>query len=46
MDQNVNIVHKFAADREMEISIQYHVMLILQSSDQILMRCYVISSIQ
>ena len=28
-------------DREMEISIQYHVMLIRQSSDQILMRCYI-----
>ena len=27
-------------DREMEISIQYHVMLIRQSNDQILMRCY------
>ncbi len=27
-------------DCEMEISIQYHVMLIRQSSDQILMRCY------
>ncbi len=29
-------------DREMEISIQYHVMLIRQSNDQILMRCYII----
>ena len=29
-------------DREMEISIQYHVMLIHQSNDQILMRCYII----
>ncbi len=29
-------------DREMEISIQYHVMLIHQSHDQILMRCYII----
>ena len=28
-------------DREMEISIQYHVMLIRQSNDQILMRCYI-----
>ena len=28
-------------DREMEISIQYHVMLIHQSNDQILMRCYI-----
>ena len=27
--------------REMEISIQYHVMLIRQSNDQILMRCYI-----
>ncbi len=27
-------------DREMEISIQYHVMLIRQPNDQILMRCY------
>ncbi len=32
-------------DREMEISIQYHVMLIRQSNDQILMRCYIMSSI-
>ncbi len=30
-------------DREMEISIQYHVMLIRQSNNQILMRCYIIS---
>ncbi len=30
-------------DREMEISIQYHVMLIHQSNDQILMRCYIIT---
>ena len=29
-------------DREMEMSIQYHVMLIRQSNDQILMRCYII----
>ena len=29
-------------DREMEISIQYHVMLLRQSNDQILMRCYII----
>ena len=29
-------------DREMEISIQYHEMLIRQSNDQILMRCYII----
>ena len=29
-------------DREMEISIQYRVMLIRQSNDQILMRCYII----
>ncbi len=28
-------------DREMEISIQYHVILIRQSNDQILMRCYI-----
>ena len=28
-------------DREMEISIQYHVMLIRQLNDQILMRCYI-----
>ncbi len=32
-------------DREMEISIQYHVMLIRQSNDQILMRCYIIFTI-
>ncbi len=32
-------------DREMEISIQYHVMLIRQSNDQILMRCYIIENI-
>ena len=30
-------------DREMEISIQYHVMLIRQSNDQILMLCYIIN---
>ncbi len=28
-------------DREMEISIQYHVMLIHQLNDQISMRCYI-----
>ncbi len=27
--------------REMGISIQYHVMLIRESNDQILMRCYI-----
>ena len=32
-------------DREMEISIQYHVMLIHQSNDQILMRCYIIYTV-
>ncbi len=32
-------------DRKMEIFIQYHVMLIRQSSDQILLRCYVNSII-
>ena len=32
-------------DREMEISIQYHVMQIHQSNDQILMRCYIMLSI-
>ncbi len=31
-------------DREMGISIQYHVMLIRQSNDQILMRCYIIGN--
>ena len=36
---------KFNPDRGMEISIQYHVMLIRQSSDQILMRCYIKISI-
>ncbi len=30
-------------DCEMEISIQYHVMLIRQSSDQIVMRCYIMN---
>ena len=28
-------------DREIEISIQHHVMLIHQLNDQILMRCYI-----
>ena len=28
-------------DREMEISIHYHVMLIRQSNDHIFMRCYI-----
>ena len=32
-------------DREMEISIRYHVMLIRQSNDQILMRCYIIMNV-
>ncbi len=55
MVQNVGIVHKCTAnrgmervpfhDREMEIFIQYHVMLIRQSSDQILMRCYIIKTV-
>ena len=33
-------------DREMEISIQYHVNQIRQSNDQILMRCYIINNVQ
>ena len=39
------IVQKCTADhgREMGISIQYHVMLIRQLNDQILMRCYLIN---